>query len=122
LEGLKDLRSAWLVDQVKSPYCVKHEEYACTQRKSAGVADHLPKPQIVEHRNAWKAKEGSAVFYGNTTLQARYCRSVLGLADILQKYLYEPSKITKGALFIVQISLDQILIIEIRHIRIRNMI
>lgn len=56
--------------------------------------------QKVSRPNPRNSSGDSAV---NTTL---HLRSVFGLADIFQKYLYEPSTITKGALFIVQISFD----------------
>jgi len=55
------------------------------------------------HGKAWKAKDGLEVFYGNTTLQPRYCRSVLGFEDLIQKYFYQPSKITQGTLLIVDL-------------------
>jgi hypothetical protein len=69
--------------------------------KRAGVADHLPKSQIVGVEKAWKAKEGSAVFYGNDLLQPRYFRLVLKSRVSYKKFLSVPSETSNGVLFIM---------------------
>jgi len=71
--------------------------------------------KCVGNGTAWKAKE-MPVLYGNTDLQPRYFRSVLGLLDFLQKYLCTPSKTAKAAPAIVQIPVDYIFILKATYV------